>query len=123
MAKAKFKYDPVEQSKAQNFHKKMTVYVDEYREHILHQGTAVDPTNSYGVTQEFFNYLWGYHLITEFDQITVSMVNSKFHAFFKVHYKEDVPKSVVKAILKDFFTFLYGKYGITNEKITKALNK
>lgn len=31
MAKAKFKYDPVEQRKAQRFHKKMTTYVEEYR--------------------------------------------------------------------------------------------
>lgn len=54
MTKAKFKYDPVEQSKAQRFHKKMTSYVDEYREHILHKGIAADPSNSYGVLQEFF---------------------------------------------------------------------
>ncbi len=107
---------------ADRFHKKMVEYIDEYRVHILLVNPVLDPTNNLAVTQEFVNYLFS-NLIKDFDEITVSIANSKFYAFFIVTYKQEVPKDVVKGILKDFFTFLYGKHGIKNEKLMKGFEE
>ena len=102
----------------------MVEYIDEYREHLLLVQTDALATNRLVILQEFVNYLWGYHLITDLDQITVSIANSGFHAKLYTQ-NEDVPyaKETVKIFLKDFFIFLYGKHGIKNEKMMKGFER
>ncbi len=108
---------------ARAFHNKMASYLEEYQEYLLlvkSNGTAV---SHYSILYEFINYIYNYHLITDIDQITVSMANSKFQAEFKRHNKEEISKESMKNILKGFFIFIYGKYGINNEKLMKGLTK
>lgn len=117
-------YNPKQQKAAALFHKKMVAYIDEYREHLFFVQTDTFATNRLVILHEFVNYLWGYHLITELDQIAVRIANSKFLA--KLYSQnEEVPfsKDTIKGFLKDFFIFLYGKHGIKNDRIMKGFDR
>lgn len=108
---------------ARTFHDKMVAYLYEYQEYLLlvkSNGTAI---SHYTILHEFINYLYGYHLISNLDQITVSMANSKFRADYKRRNPEVIDKETMQKIIKGFFIFLYGKYGIKNEKLMKGLDK
>jgi len=108
---------------ARAFHDKMVEYLYEYQEYLLlikSDGTSV---SHYTILHEFINYIYNYHLVTCLDQITVSMVNSKFRADYKRRNSEIIDKETMQKIIKGFFVFLYGKYGIKNEKIMRGLEK
>ncbi len=100
----------------------MVEYLYEYQEYLLlvkSDGTAI---SHYTIIHEFINYLYGYHLISSVDQITISMANSKFYANYTRQNNEIISKETMKEVLKGFFVFLYGKYGIKNEKVMRGFN-
>jgi hypothetical protein len=108
---------------AKTFHDKMVKYLEEYQEYLLlvkSNGTAI---SHYTILHQFINYILNHHLVCGFDQITVSMTNSKFLADFKRHNKEVIDKETMKKIIKGFFVFLYGKHGVKNEKVMRGLEK
>lgn len=108
---------------AKRFHDKMVAYLYEYQEYLLlvkSNGTAV---SHYTILHEFVNYIYNYHLVSSLDQITVSMACSKFQADYKRRNKETIDKDVMRKIVKGYFVFLYGKYGMKNEKLMKGLEK
>lgn len=108
---------------AKAFHNKMVCYLDEYQEYLLlvkSNGTAV---SHFSIIHKFINYIYNYHMVAGIDQITVSIANSQFLADFKRNNKEIVSKETMKKILKGFFVFLYGKYGIKNVKLMRALDR
>lgn len=75
------------------------------------------------IIHEFIEYLFGQHLISDLNQITVSIANSKFLAKYKQKYQDEViSNGEVKEILKGYFTFIYGKHGIKNEKIMRGFD-
>jgi hypothetical protein len=105
------------------FHDKLVEYLYEYQEYLLlvkSNGTAV---SHYTILHEFVNYLYNYHLISDLSQITVSMANSKFRADYKRRNPETITKETMQGIIKGYFVFLYGKYGIKNEKLMKGFDK
>jgi hypothetical protein len=105
------------------FHDDMATFLDEYRDHLLlvkPNETAISPCS---IINEFINYLYRDHLISGFDQITVSIVNSKFNSKYNRLNKDVISKQTMKNILKGFFTFLHGKHGIKNEKLMRGLEK
>ncbi|MGE0568697.1 MAG: hypothetical protein AB7O73_12165 [Bacteroidia bacterium] len=117
------KLQPKQYHTAKPFHSKLVKYREEYQEYLLLEksdGTAVSHSD---IIHAFINYLFGYHLVASFDQITVAMVNSGFQAHYKSQYKENVSKESMKKILKGFFVFVYGKYGIKNERVMRGLER
>jgi hypothetical protein len=68
-------------------------------------------------------YVYNYHLVTDLNQITVSMANSRFRADYKRKNPEIISKETMQEIIKGYFVFLYGKYGIKNEKLMRGLSK
>lgn len=108
---------------SKRFHTKMIKYLDEYKDYLLHvksDGTSV----SHGVIiHQFINFILNHHLISSLDQITVSICNSKFQAEYKKLNKIPISVEEMKPILKGFFTFIYGKYGVKNEKVMKGLQR
>lgn len=108
---------------AKRFRDKMVEYIDEYTEYLLlvkSDGTMVSHRE---IIHEFIEYLFGQHLISNLDQITVSIANSKFLAKYKQKYPEEVISNItIKGILKGYFTFIYGKYGIKNERIMRGFD-
>lgn len=105
---------------AKRFHDKMVEYLDEYQKFLLvkQNGTGASHCD---IIHQFVNYLFNYHLVSCFEQITVSMANSKFLTLYKRQNKELIEKVTMKNILNGFFTFIYGKYGIINPKLMKGL--
>lgn len=107
---------------AKAFHDKMVKCLDEYQDYLLlikSNGIAVSHCS---IIHEFINYLYNQHLISSIDQVSVSIANSKFYAFFSRKNKGRISKETLKKILNDFFVFVFGKYGIKNEKLMKGLN-
>ena|ERR1035437_7497570 len=105
---------------AKVFHDKMVKCLDEYQDYLLlvkSNGTAVSHCS---IIHEFINYLHNHHLISSIDQISVSIANSKFYAFFSRKNKEYISKETLKKILNDFFVFIFGKHGIKNEKLMRG---
>ena len=105
------------------FHDKMVEYLYEYQEYMIlvkSDGTAI---SHYTILHEFINHLYNNHLVTSFDQIKVSLANSKFRADYKRRNPEIIDKHTMQSILKGYFVFLYGKYGMKNEKLMKGFDK
>ncbi len=114
------KPDPIQIRKARAFHDKLVKYLREYEDYLLHvksDGTLVSHRD---IIHEFINYMYS-ELVTDFDQITVPIVTSKYYAYYKRENKLEISKDEMKHILKGFFTFLYGKYGLINEEVMKEL--
>lgn len=105
---------------AKPFHNKMVKYHDEYLEYLILKSDAQAVSYS-DIIHAFINYLFNYHLVSSFDQITVAMVNSGFRNHYNNTYKENISKQTLKKILKGFFVFIYGKYGIKNLKVMRGL--
>jgi hypothetical protein len=106
---------------AKRFHERMVGYLDEYSEYLLlvkSDGTLVSHCS---IILHFIDYLHNYHSITELDQITASMANSRFYAKYKTLDEGFIHRNELKEILRGFFTFIYGKYGIKNENLMAAL--
>ena len=104
---------------AKAFHSKMLSCLEKYQKFLILEkanGTSVSHT---AIIHEFINYIYNHHLVSSIDQITVSMANSKFYADFQRRSYENISKEKMKVILRDFFVFIYGKYGIRNEKLLK----
>jgi len=108
---------------AKRFHTKMVKYLDEYTEHNLLVKGGGDTFSHHPIIHEFLAYLFGHHLVTNIDEISVAMANSKFYAKYKFHNKHSISTSEMKNILKGYFIFIYGKYGIKNEQIMKGFEK
>lgn len=106
---------------AKIFYNKMIKYLDAYQKTL----SLVKPNEvivHYLVIHQFILYLYNYHLIASVDQITVSMANSKFYAFYTRKNKERISKETMKKILTGFFLFISEKHGIRNEKLMKGFN-
>jgi hypothetical protein len=108
---------------AERFHYKMIIFLNEYRDHLLFLKSNKAVTHHCDIVNEFINYLYNLHLISDLGQITVSIANSKFHNHYKKISKEVVSKESVKNILREFFIFINGKYSVTNETLMKGLKK
>ena len=108
---------------ANRFHTKMVKYLYEYQEYLILDREDGTGASHVDIVHEFINYLYNHHLIVSFDQITVSMANSKFLAYFNRVNKTAMQKEEMKEILYGFFTFLYGKHGIRNEKLMRGFGK
>lgn len=102
------------------FHNKMVEYLDEYQMYLLLVKSNENLVSHCSIIHEFINYIYNYHLVAGIEQITVSMANSKFYAFYTRKNKESITKETLKEILKDFFIFLNMKYGLNNEKLTRG---
>jgi uncharacterized protein YjgD (DUF1641 family) len=105
-----------------SFYNRMLMYLEEYKKYLLEQSNGTVTSHS-DIIHEFINYLYNHHLVSGIDQITVSIANSKFFADFKRRNKKHISKDEMKNILNGFFTFLYAKYGIRNEKLMNGLEK
>ena len=101
----------------QRFHNLLIVYLDEYRVHLSHVKSNGYTATHISIVHEFIDYMYNHHLVGSVEQITVSMCCSKFMAHYKRKKKEIVSKEVMKKILKGYFEFLGGKYGLRNEKL------
>ena len=106
---------------AKSFHNKMVCYLKEYQEYLLLVKPNSLAVSHCSILHEFINYLYNYHLVSGIEQITVSMANSKFQADYKRKNQMAIEKETMKKILKHYFVFLYGKYGIKNEKLMRGL--
>jgi len=106
---------------AKGFHNKMVSYLGEYQKRLILIKSSDTAESHCSVIHEFINYIYNYHLVAGIDQITVSMANSKFQADYKRKNKGAIPNETMKKILKDFFTFLYEKHRIKNEKLLRGL--
>ena len=115
------KPDPAEIRKARTFHDKLVKYLDEYEDYLLHSKLYETLSSHRVINYEFINFIYNHHLISDFDQLTIPLVNSKFLAFFKRTNKLEISNQEMKTVLSGFFVFLYGKHGIRNEKVMKGL--
>jgi hypothetical protein len=106
---------------AKAFHNKMVAYLCEYQEYLLLVKSNTTAISHYAILHKFISYLYNYHLVSSFDQITVSMSGSKFLTDYQKRNKEVIDKDTMKKIIKGYFVFIYGKYGIKNEKLMKGL--
>ena len=102
------------------FHNKMVGYLDGYQMYLLLIKPNENVVSHCTIIHEFINYIYNYHLVAGIEQITVSMANSKFYAFYTRKNKESITKEIMKEILKGFFIFLDGKHGIRNEKLIRG---
>lgn len=107
----------------QRFHTLLLLYLDEYRVHLSKIKSNSQTTSYCIIISEFTNYLYNPNLVGGIDQITVSMACSNFFVFHKRRKKEVVPKEVMKKILKGYFVFLDGKYGMRNETLMRGLDR
>lgn len=105
------------------FHDNMVNFLDEYRDYLSLLKFNEAGISHCSVIHEFINYLYNDHLISGFDQISVSIANSKYHTQYNRFNKDVISKQAMKNILKGFFTFLYEKHGIKNEKLIRGLER
>jgi hypothetical protein len=75
------------------------------------------------VINGMIDYVCVNHGAAGFEDLTVSMVNSKFLAWYNSHTHEGLQKITVKNILKGYFEFIYQTHGIRNSIILKSLSK
>ncbi|MGP8216564.1 MAG: hypothetical protein ACLQQ4_13435 [Bacteroidia bacterium] len=115
------KPDPAEIRKAKLFHDELVKYLEEYEDYLLTVKLDSTLVSHKAINHEFINFIYNHHLISDFDQITVPLVNSKFLAYFKKSNKLEISNQEMKTILRGFFVFLYGKHGIKNERVMKGL--
>jgi|GEM_PF-3303872 len=120
--KTKPGFSPSKYRLADLFHKKMVAYTDEYRTHLLRDKSQTDIQDRLNVIQGFSSYLFS-HLISDLDEITVSMANSRFHSYYNRQFRESVRKQFFKSSLKAFFIFIYGKHGIKNQIMMDGFDK
>ena len=113
--------DPAEIRKAKVFHDKLVKYLEEYEDYLLTVKLDSTLVSHKAINHEFINFIYNHHLISDFDQLTIPLVNSKFLAHFKRTNKLEISNQEMKTILSGFFVFLYGKHNIRNAKVMKGL--
>ena len=105
---------------AKPFHDKMVEYCEEYFQYQLFEKSDKGAISNNDIIHLMINYLFE-NLVSDFSEITLSMVSSKFRAQYKQRYDERISRNSMKKIIKGFFTFIYGKYGIKNDRLMKGL--
>ena len=108
---------------ASPFYYEMVRYQEEYLQYLLFQKLNMRAITHADIINAFINYLFKYHLVSDINQITVAMVKSKFYSHYKQEYDTSIDKKIMQEIIKGFFTFIYGKYGIKNETLMRGLAK
>lgn len=108
---------------AKTFHSKMLRHLDEYQEHLGIVKSKETAITHYSIVHEFLDFLNNKNLVGAIDQITVSMANSKFMAEYRRQNKEVISKEEMKEVLKGYFVFIDGKYGLRNEILMNGLGK
>ena len=124
----KLKQNKPEPNKSQNtfhtakpFHDKMVEYCEEYFQYQLFEKSNKGAISNNDIIHLMINFLFE-NLVSDFNEITLAMISSKFRAHYRQRYDERIDKRSTNKIFKEFFTFIYGKYGIRNEKVMKGLS-
>lgn len=108
-------------------HEAFFIELSEYRkEYILAIADSVSwrTADKYSyVINMMIDYVCVNHGAAGFEDLTVSMINSKFLAWFNSHTGEGFQKITIKNILKGYFEFIYQTYGIRNSIILENLKK
>lgn len=92
------KPDPIQINKSRLFHDKMVEYLEEYKDYLLLVKSDGSSVSHGDLIHQFINFIYGHHLISDLSQITVSLVNSKFYAYFRKMNVEDISKDELKRI-------------------------
>lgn len=108
---------------SKRFHDKMVIHLNEYRDNLILIKSNEKVISNCAIVNEFINYLHDQHLISDYEQITVSIANSKFHNHYEKRSKKVISKQTIKYILHEFFIFVYEKYGIKNDKLMNGLKR
>jgi len=109
---------------AKIFHDQMIAYLDEYADYLL--VTKSDPTviSKRVILQQFINYLFNEYLVTCLEGITPEMLH--FGNLSNEEYPDltsTAPPGLILGTLKDFFEFLYGKYGLKKDVLSQWLDQ
>jgi len=108
---------------AERFGEELTVYLNEFTEELTKQYTRTTVRRYEDVIDYMVEHLIGYHSPTDFDQITLGMVSSKFRQDYYSNTDSSNSVSFVKSAVKKYFQFIYDVYGIRNEKLLMKLSK
>ena len=65
----------------------------------------------------FIDYLTFEKGISGFEQITISLKNSKFRNSFYPNTDSAIPPSASEKYINEFFLFIYDRHGIKNDKL------
>ena len=107
---------------AKQFHDRMLSYLEEYKDFLLLEKGDGTLASHGDIVHQFINFLFS-NLVTEFGQITVAMVRSRFYGEFKKMNEQFISKEDLQKILKGFFEFLEKKHGVKNERVIRGLAK
>ncbi len=106
---------------AKKFHEKLLGHLDEYKDFLLHEKSDGTMATHGDLNHQFINFLFS-NLVTDFGEITIAMVRSKFYAEFKKYNEEHISKDELQGIVKGFFEFLEKKHGVKNVRVMKGLS-
>lgn len=108
-------------------HEAFYIELSEYRqEYILAIADSISrrTADKYSyVINMMIDYVCVNHGAAGFEDLTVSMVNSKFLAWFNSNTGEGFQKITVKNILKGYFEFICHTHGIRNIIILESMKK
>jgi len=104
------------------FRDSMLKFKQEFGEHL---SAALSPETVLwykAIVQVFIDFLYWSTDVTKIEEITKGMSNSHFRAYWKNKVWDDtISRYDLKMALREFFTFLKNKKGITNKKVLDSL--
>ena len=104
------------------FQQELIEYLEEYEKE-LGKTLSQSMVNKYSIVIGYGIECICLQGATGFEEITLSMVSSKLHADFESNTQEGVSRKHIAEIMYKFFSFIYDRYGIRNEKLMKQLER
>lgn len=101
---------------AKAFNAEMNRYLVEFSVYRYQDASFELTSDDLNIIRIFSTYLFN-NLVSDLGQITIGMINSKFPRHYRSSYKGRSSQHAIRKALRDFFTFLYGKYGITTRNL------
>ena len=107
---------------AKLFHDRMIVYLEEYADYLMNIKSDTTFISQEVILRQCFNFLYNEHLVKDLNEITPEML--RFDNLPEEIYPDlgqKTPIGLILSTLNGFLEFLYGKYGLRNERLSQSL--
>ena len=112
---------PNDYAAAGMFRKELEEYLSEYQKHLLTRYKKSTVTHHSYVLNHCIDYLYGYHGVEGFEQITFGMVSSKVYYDFISNTHDPMSRQSMLNIIRKFFEYISDYFGVSNPVLMKKI--